>query len=154
MKSLKTLLVALILSGSVLAADNPALSGTWVFKADKSKGVGMMGAVAITTNITQSGSILTIHEITVSQGREQRHNDTYDTGGVAKTNESPMGDASTTVSHWENNKLITTWTSAGAVAGTSVVRTETRSVSPDGKSMTVEWSRDGKTSMVMVFDRQ
>jgi hypothetical protein len=154
MKSFMTLLFAMILNGAVLAADNSALAGTWIFKADKSKGVGMMGAVAITTDITQTGSLLKIHETTVSQGREQKHDNIYDTAGAAKTNESPMGDSSSTVSHWENGKLITTWTAASAVAGTSVVRTETRSVSPDGKTMTVEWSRDGKTSMVMVFERQ
>jgi hypothetical protein len=154
MKSLMTLLFAVILNGSILAADTPALTGTWIFKAEKSKGVGMMSAVAITTDITQTGSLLKVHETTVSQGREQKHDNIYDTAGAPKTNESPMGDSSSTVSHWENNKLITTWTATGAVAGTSVVRTETRSVSPDGKTMTVEWSRDGKTSMVMVFERQ
>jgi hypothetical protein len=154
MKSLMTLLVAMILNGSVLAAENPALTGTWIFKADKSKGVGMMSAVTITTDITQTGSLLKIHETTVSQGREQKHDNIYDTAGAPKTNESPMGDSSSTVSHWKNGKLITTWTAAGAVAGTSVVRTETRSVSSDGKTMSVEWSRDGKTSMVMVFERQ
>jgi len=154
MKSFMTLLFAMILNGSVFAADNPALAGTWVFKADKSKGVGMMSAVAITTDISQNGSLLKIHETTVWQGREQKHDSTYDTAGAPKTNESPMGDSSNTVSHWENGRLITTWTAPGAVAGTSVVRTETRSVSPDGKTMTVEWSRDGKTSMVMVFERR
>jgi hypothetical protein len=154
MKSLMTLLFALVLNSSVLAAGTPALAGTWVFKADKSKGVGMMSAVAITAVITQTGPELKIHEITVSQGKEQTHDNTYDAAGGPKTNESPMGDKSSTVSHWENDKLVTTWTAPGAVNGTTVVRTETRSVSADGKTMTVEWSRDGKVGMVMVFDRQ
>lgn len=154
MKSLMTLFFAIVLNGSVLAADIPAIAGTWIFKADKSKGVAMMGAIAITNDITQAGSSLKIHETTISQGREQKRDSNYDTAGTPKTNESPMGDSSNTVSRWENNTLITTWTSAGAVSGTSVIRTETRSVSPDGKTMTVEWSRDGKTSMVMVFERQ
>jgi hypothetical protein len=87
MKTLMTLLFAMLLNGSVLAADNPAIAGTWIFKADKSKGVGMMGAVAITTDITRSGSLLKIHETTLSQGREQKHDNTYDTAGAAKTNE-------------------------------------------------------------------
>jgi hypothetical protein len=154
MKSLMTLLLAIFLNSSVLAAGTPALAGTWIFKADKSKGVGMMSAVAITAVITQTGSVLKIHETTVSQGKEQTHDNTYDAAGDPKTNESPMGDKSSTVSHWENDKLTTTWTAPGAVNGTTVVRTETRSVSADGKTMTVEWSRDGKAGMVMVFDRQ
>jgi hypothetical protein len=154
MKLLMTLFVALFLNSSVFAAGAPSLAGTWIFKADKSKGVGMMSAVAITAVVTETGSALTIHETTVSQGKEQTHDNTYDTAGDPKTNESPMGDKSSTVSHWENDKLVTTWTAPGAVNGTTVVRTETRSVSADGKTMTVEWSRDGKAGMVMVFDRQ
>jgi hypothetical protein len=154
MKSLMTTLVGLLITNSVFAAGAPALAGTWIFKADKSKGVGMMSAVAITAVITQTGSVLKIHETSVSQGKEQTHDNTYDIAGDPKTNESPMGDKSSTVSHWENDKLVTTWTAEGAVAGSTVVRTETRSVSADGKTMTVEWSRDGKAGMVMVFDRQ
>jgi hypothetical protein len=153
MKWLMTLL-ALLFSASVFAAGAPSLAGTWIFKADKSKGVGMMSAVAITAVVTQTGPALKIHETTVSQGKEQTHDNTYDTAGDPKTNESPMGDKSSTVSHWENDKLVTTWIAPGAVSGTTVVRTETRSVSADGKTMTVEWSRDGKAGMVMVFDRQ
>jgi hypothetical protein len=146
--------LAICLVGLGVAAGAPTLAGTWIFKAEKSRGVGMMSAVAITAAITQTGPLLKIHQTSLSQGRQEVHDNTYDTGGDPKANESPMGDASSTVSHWENDKLITTWTAPGAVAGTTVVRTETRSVSADGKTMTVEWSRDGKTSMVMVFDRQ
>ena len=154
MKSSMTVLLAIFLNSSVLAAGTPALVGTWIFKADKSTGVGMMSAVAITTVITQSGSVLKVHETTVSQGKEQTHDNTYDSSGNPRMNESPMGDESSTVSHWESDKLVTTWTAPGAVNGTTVVRTETRSVNADGKMMTVEWSRGGKVSMVMVFDRQ
>jgi hypothetical protein len=154
MKLPMTLLLAIVLNSSVLAANAPSLAGTWSFKADKSKGVGMMSAVAITAVITQTGSLLEIHETTASQGREQTHDNTYDVAGDPKTNDSPMGDKSSTVSHWENDKLVTTWTAPGAVNGTTVVRTETRSVSADRKTMTVEWSRDGKAGMVMVFERQ
>jgi hypothetical protein len=154
MKSLLTLFLVIVLNGPVLAASTSALTGTWIFKADKSKGVGMMSAVAITAVITQTGSELKIHETTVSQGKEQTHDNTYDAAGDPKANESPMGDKSSTVSHWDGDKLVTTWTAPGAVSGTTVVRTETRSVSADGKTMTVEWGRDGKAGMMMVFERQ
>jgi hypothetical protein len=154
MKLPMTLLLAIVLNGSAMAAGAPSLAGIWSFKPDKSKGVGMMGSVAITTVITQTGSVLKIHETTVSQGTEQAHDNTYDAAGGLETNESPMGDKSSTVSHWENEKLVTTWTSPGAVDGTTVERTETRSVSADGKTMTVEWSREGKAGMIMVFERQ
>ncbi|HYL99932.1 MAG TPA: hypothetical protein VEZ90_13340 [Blastocatellia bacterium] len=50
-----------------------------------------------------------------------------------------MGKQSETVTKWSGNNLATTWKSEGAIAGTTVVRTETRSLSPDGKHMTLEW---------------
>jgi hypothetical protein len=154
MKPLMTFLVAVALCVSTLAAGAPTLVGTWVFKADKSQGVGMMSAVAITAVISQEGSVIKIHETSVSRGQQQTHDSSYDSAGTPKTNESPMGDSSSTVSHWDAGKLVTTWTGPGAVAGTTAVQTETRSVSADGKVMTVEWSRGGKTGMVMVFERQ
>jgi hypothetical protein len=154
MKTLMTFLVAIALSGAALAAGGPTLAGTWVFKADKSKGVGMMSAVAITAVITQEGSVIKVHETSVSRGEQQTHESTYDSAGTPKTNQSPMGDSSNTVSRWDDGKLVTTWTGPGAVAGTTAVQTETRALSSDGKVMTVEWSRSGKTGMVMVFERQ
>lgn len=91
------LLLAIVLNGSALATGVPSLAGNWSLKADKSKGVGMMGSVAITTVITQTGSVLKVHEITLSQGNEQTLDHTYDAAGEPKTNESPMGDKSSTV---------------------------------------------------------
>jgi hypothetical protein len=153
MKTLKTLMLSVALC-SAWAADTPTLTGTWVFKADKSKGVGMMSAVGITALITQDGSVIKIHETSDSRGQKQTHDNTYDAAGTPKTNESPMGDSSSTVSRWEDGKLVTTWTGPGAVAGTTSVQIETRSLSADGKTMTVEWSRGGKIGMVMAFERQ
>ena len=154
MTRLMTLLFAIGLSCSALAAGTPMLAGTWVFKPEQSKGVGMMSAVAMTVVITQDGSLIKVHTTSVSQGQQQTHDNIYDSAGTPQTNESPMGDTSKTVSHWDNGRLITTWSGPGAVAGTTAVQTETRALSTDGKVMTVEWSRAGKTGMVMVFNRQ
>lgn len=154
MKSSLTFLLAIAICGSVMAAGTLPLTGTWIFKADKSKGVGMMSAVAITAVITQTGSLIKVQETSVSQGQPQTHESTFDTAGDTKTNISPMGDTARTISHLVDGKLVTTWTGPGAVSGTTNVQTETRSVSADGKTMSVEWSRNGKPGMVMVFDRQ
>jgi hypothetical protein len=49
---------------------------------------------------------------------------------------------------------VSTWTSQGAVAGTKVVRTETRSLSADGKTMTLQTVRGNNPPVIMVFDRK
>jgi hypothetical protein len=51
-------------------------------------------------------------------------------------------------------KLVATWTRDGAVAGTKSVMTETRSLSTDGKTMSVESARGANPPLVMVFDRR
>ena len=65
-----------------------------------------------------------------------------------------MGDRSETVSQWVDDALVTTWTSEGAIAGTEVVRTETRSLSEDGGVMTVATARGERPAMVLVYERQ
>jgi len=50
---------------------------------------------------------------------------------------------------------VTIWTSESAVAGgPKVVRTETRSLSSDGKTMTVESVRGSNPALVMVFEKK
>jgi hypothetical protein len=66
-----------------------------------------------------------------------------------------MAGPSETVSKWDKANLVTIWTSESAVAGgPKVVRTETRSLSPDGKTMTVESVRGSTPAVVMVFDKK
>ncbi len=77
----------------------------------------------------------------------------YDLKGVSVMNEGGMGGQSETVARWDGDRLVVTWTTEGAVAGTKNVRIETRSLSPDGATMTVESIRGTSKPMVMVFDR-
>ncbi len=77
-----------------------------------------------------------------------------DLTGSPATNESPMGGPNQTVSKWDGNRLVTTWTGQSAVSGKNVVRTETRSLSPDGKVMTVESVRGSNPPLVMVFEKK
>jgi hypothetical protein len=66
-----------------------------------------------------------------------------------------MGGPAETVTKWQGGELVTTWTSESAVAGgPKVVRTETRSLSPDGKTMTVESVRGSNPAPVMVFEKK
>ena len=63
-----------------------------------------------------------------------------------------MEGSSQTVSKWNGETLVTTWTSESAIAGgAKVVRTERRSLSPDGKTMTVESVRGSRPALVMVL---
>ena len=116
-------------------------SGTWVLNADKGQNLGMVAAVQETIVVTQTQDALDVDFTDVFQGKPA-------------TNFAAMGDESRTVSRWDGDKLVTTWTSEGAIAGTEVVKTETRWLSDDGNSMSVETAREGRPSMIMVYDRQ
>jgi hypothetical protein len=135
-------------------ASHPDFSGTWIFNPAKSKNIGMMANADYTSVITQTTKLLTVEDTTVFNGQKQTHETRYDLEGTAVSNESPMGDKGTTTSQWSGNKLVTKWETDGAVAGTKVVRTETRYLSDDGKTQFLESARAIKDPMVIVFDRK
>jgi hypothetical protein len=109
----------------------------------------------ITETVEQSDAALNITTHSTYQGKEEDSKTHFDLTGKAATNESPMGGPAETISKWDRNALVTSWTSESAVAGgPKVVRTETRSLAPDGKTMTVESVRGSKPAMVMVFDKK
>jgi hypothetical protein len=142
------------LTVALLAQNAPNFSGSWKFNPGKSSNIGMMAQVEMTNKIQQSSSSLDITSHSRFQGEERDTKTHYDLTGKPVTNESPMGGPAETVSKWAGGKLVTTWTSAGAVAGSKVVRTETRWLSPDGKVMTMESTRGNGPSMVQVFDKE
>ncbi len=115
----------------------------------------MMAQMKMALTVQQSDSSLDIATRSTYQGKDEDSKLHYDLTGKLATNELPMGGPSETVSKWEGSKLVTTWTSESAVAGgPKVVRTETRSLSLDGKTMTVESARGSNPPMVMVFDKK
>jgi hypothetical protein len=139
---------------AAVAANPPDFSGTWVFNAGKSKNIGMMASAEYTSTITQTAKVLAVNDVTVFGGQKQAHETRYDLTGATVPNDSPMGEKGQTSSKWSGNKLVTTWETEGAVAGTKVVRTETRYLSEDGKTLFLESARAGKEPMVIVFDRK
>ena len=136
------------------AANTPDFSGKWVFNGAKSKNIGMMAGAEYTSTIKQSDKLLTVQDDTVFNGQKQSHETCYDLGGATVPNDSPMGEKAQTTSKWEGNKLVTSWETEGAIAGTKVARTETRYLSEDGKTLFLESARAGKEPMVIVFDRK
>ena len=135
-------------------AKRPDFAGSWDFSPAKSKNIGMMMQVKMTDSIQQTDSALDETARSIFQGTDQETKTHYDLTGKPANNDSPMEGPSETVSKWEGNGLVTTWTSQSALAGGSkVVRTETRSLSPDGNTMTIESVRGSSLPVVMVFDK-
>jgi hypothetical protein len=140
---------------AAFAANHIDFSSSWQFNPEKSKNIGMMAQMKMTQTIEQSDSSLDVTTHTTFQGRDEDSKTHYDLTGKPATNESPMGGPSDTVTKWDGVKLVTTWTSESAVAGgPKVVRNETRSLSADGKTMTVESVRGSNPAILMVFEKK
>jgi hypothetical protein len=137
-----------------MAAVKTDFSGVWEFNPARSKNVGMMSNLRLTSTIKQTDTILIISEESVFNGQEEKREVRYDLTGKAVSNERPMSGKNETVSKWVGNKLVTTWTGEGAIAGTKVVHTETISLSTDGKTLTLESVRGSNPPLIMVYDRK
>ena len=152
----KELILAMgLVAGVALGQKVTNFSGSWQFNPEKSKNVGMMAQMKMALTVQQSDSSLDITTRTTFQGRDEDSKIHYDLAGKPVANELPMGGPSETVSKWDGSKLVTTWTGESAIAGgPKVVRTETRSLSPDGKTMTVESAHGSNPLVVMIFDKK
>ncbi len=150
------LIALLVISSAVVAgaATAPArMAGEWTFQPALSKNVGMMSSMKIQTTVAQTPTELTIDDHSIFNGQKDTQHTVYDLRGKPVSNRPIMGGTATTRSHWEGARLVTEWQSAGSIADSTVRRTETRYLSPDGKTMYVESSRRGQDPMVMVFTR-
>jgi len=146
--------VVLFVAGLAFAASAPAnFSGNWTFDAAQSKNVGMMAQGKIQTTVSQTKFTITVDDNSEFNGQKATQHTVYDLTGKPVTNTSMMAGQATTRSHWQGTRLITDWESPGAIAGTTVKRTETRYLSANGKTMYVESARAGKDPMVIVFTR-
>jgi hypothetical protein len=138
-----------------LSAQAPTnFSGTWVLNTARSQNLGPMSAMQDTATVVQTADRLNIADKVRMMDRDSTREQHFDLTGKTTTNAGPMGDPNETVAKWVTGKLVVTWTGQGAVAGTTVVRTETRSLSPDGKTMTVESVRGSGAPVVMVYDKR
>ena len=144
----------LLLAGLAHAVSAPAnFSGNWAFEPSLSKNVGMMAQGKINTTVVQTNLKIVVDDNSEFNGQKDTQRTVYDLTGKPVPNTSMMAGQATTRSHWEGARLITDWESPGAIAGTTVKRTETRYLSPDGNTMFVESARSGKDPMVIVFTR-
>ena len=155
MRSKQLIAFLCVMVVAAFATQHTDFSGSWQFSPEKSKNVGMMSQMMMIQSIKQSETTLDVAMHTTFQGKDDDSKTHYDLTGKPATNESPMGGPAETVTKWQADKLVTTWTSESAVAGgPKVVRTETRSLSSDGKTMTVESVRGSNPALVMVFEKK
>ena len=154
MKTQFLITVVIGLASLVAASAQTDFSGTWEFNTEKSQNIGMMAQMKMSLSIQQSDTALDITANSTYQGKDQESKTHLDLTGKSVTNESPMGGPNETVSKWDSAKLVTTWTGQSAVAGKTVVRTETRSLSSDGKVLTVESARGSNPPVVMIFEKK
>ena len=137
-----------------LAADPPSFAGTWAFNPDKGENLGMGAGVKESVTIAQTPEMLTLDFNASFMGKTSQRKVTYDLAGKSVPNEGPMGDKANTVAKWADGKLVTVWTSEGAVPGTQTVKTETRALSADGKTMSVTTVTGTKPPVVRVYEKQ
>jgi YD repeat-containing protein len=156
MTKTRTILAALAIAWAGIAAAQEGVdfSGTWVLNVKKGENLGMVAAIQETLVVAQSGEELKIDFTDVFQGNTTTRQVTYDLSGNPVENFAAMGDRSETVSKWVDADLVTTWTSEGAIAGTTVARTETRTLMEDGQVMTVATARGEQPAMVLVYEKQ
>jgi len=154
--TVRSLVITLVVSlaASLQAQRAADFSGTWVLNPARSQNLGPMAAMEDTATIVQTADKLTITDRVRMRGQDSTREQQFDLTGKPATNAGPMGDQNDTVATWMDGKLVVTWTAEGAIAGTKVVRTETRSLSSDGKTLTVVSVRGSLAPIVMVYDRR
>jgi hypothetical protein len=147
----------LFLLTAAVAVAPPDFSGTWVLNHAKSRNLGAMAAMQVTTTIRQSPTGMDISDSASFNGDAMPPVTThYAFDGSPVANTDPTGVPSHTESHWQGAVLVTVWTSPGSVAGSLHRRVERRALSADGRTMTLTSAPDGskRPPLVMVFDRQ
>ena len=149
-----SLLLVLAVLGATAVQAAPNFGGTWVLNTSKGKNLGMVSAIQETATIAQTADKLTLDIASTFQGKTTQRQVNYDLAGKPMQNEGAMGDKSETVAKWDGDKLVVTWTAEGAVAGSKTVKTETRSLSSDGKTMTVTSQRGTNAPMELVYEKK
>lgn len=153
MKAIRILAFVCSLAFGVAEAA-PNFSGTWALNPAKGANLGMMAAVQETITVAQTADKLTIDHAATFQGETTKRTVNYDLAGKPVMNEQAMGGQGETVAKWDGEKLVVTWTSEGAIAGTKVTRSDILSLAADGQSLSVEAVRSNRPNMIMVYEKK
>lgn len=127
---------AVILPFSARAQMKTDFSGTWTLDATKSDAPGGRGGRGPQGPVTikQTASEIVIGQATYKLDGSESVNQLQGRGGMTEAKSK---------AHWDGTKLVIETTRD--IGGNSVTSTETRSLSADGKDMTVETSFNGNT---------
>jgi len=127
---------AVVLPFTVRAQTKAYFSGTWTLDATKSDAPGGRGGRGPQGPVTikQTASEITIGQATYKLDGSESVNQLQGRGGMTEAKSK---------AHWDGAKLVIETTRD--IGGNSVTSTETRSLSADGKEMTVETSFNGNT---------
>jgi hypothetical protein len=146
--SLATVILLTLAAGAASSQEKPDFTGHWILNTTKSDFGSAPKIDDLTENIQQNGSVIVIRIVTQDDGGKHEHNVSYTTDGAGNTN-VVAGQPMIYKSHWEGESLVT------------VVRdergggyTETRSLSKDGKTQTVETVDPDRGSLKLVLDRR
>jgi hypothetical protein len=132
----------------------PDFSGSWVVNNDRGENLPMGGRVKESVTITQTPEKVVMNITASFMGTTMERTVTYDLSGKPVENSGPMGGKAETVAKWEGDQLVVTWTSEGALPGSRVVKTESRSLSADGREMTVRTAQANKPDMVVIYEKK
>jgi hypothetical protein len=154
------LALALTVPAAAATAQTPDFSGTWkvnVIKSDAppARGGQQIDMSNLMLTITQTAEMLTI----VQSGMGPERTASYYLDGRESTNAGMRGGEMKTTSKWDGATLVTEGTANVQTqqGATTMSWFETRSVSDDGKTMTVSTTTDspmGKRTMKRVFEKQ
>lgn len=152
-------LTSMIPAAGATAQDHPDFSGTWkinLIKSDAPPGRGgqQMDMSGLTLTITQTAEVLTI----VQTGMGPERTTTYYLDGRESTNAAMRGEMKST-STWDGDQLLTNGSATMQTPNgeRTVTSKEVRSLSKDGKTMTVTTTTEspmGTRTRKTVFDRQ
>jgi hypothetical protein len=127
---------AVVLPFTARAQTKSDFSGTWTLEASKSDAPGGRGGRGPQGPVTikQTAGEITIGTATYKLDGSESLNQLQGRGGMVEAKSK---------AHWDGAKLVIETTRD--IGGNTVTSTETRSLSADGKEMTVETSFNGNT---------
>ena len=129
------ILITLTFSGSAFALGKPDFSGTWILdmaKSNMGQGRPSTPAAKVTLVIKQTPAILA----TTRKVGERSETATEKLDGSESINKSPSGQDIKSTNRWEGSTLVTK--SVMSTGQGIVESTFLRSLSADGKSMTID----------------
>jgi hypothetical protein len=149
-------LLVLAITHYAFALGTPDFSGTWVLDNEKSDlgmpaGAGKLPMQTITLVIKQTGTTLSIERKTANQDETA----IFKLDGTESINKAPNGKDIKSTSAWVGSTLVTK--STMLMDQMTVPMTDVRSLSADGKVMTVQVTRQtphGEMKQTLIYNKQ